>query len=1126
MGCSVLLTAVLVAGGAVVLLGVLWQLRERVQRLERLAAGGELAERLRRLEQEVAALRSAERAAAPSTTPAAVRPTAVGPPRTIPPATVPAATVRPAASPPLAVSLPPAQRPPLPGPPQPVAPPPFAPPPFAPVVPARAPAEKPPQPATDRAQGFDWEQLVGVKLFSWIAGVALVVAAVFFLKYSVEHGWLAPPVRLVLGLLTGAGLLLGCELKAANRYPVTANALDAAGVAILFASLFAAHSLWGLISAGFTFVLLALVTVLAVLLSIRRDSLFIALLGLLGGFATPVLLSTGEDRPLTLFSYLALLDLGLGWVASRRRWRLLTALALALTTLYQWGWVVRFLSPERLPLGLGIFLLLPLAFLAGLVRNGGDEESAASSTGAGAWAAALPLALALFVAVVPVYGGRFWLLFGYLALLALGLSAIALWRGPALLHAVGAVATVVVTWSWLAISYRDAAAWPAVLVPLVGFPGFYLGASWLAARRERASFLAMARPAALVAPALVLAGALLVWLEPATVAPVPLFLALGGVTAAAAWVALRGGQPSLLLASGLALVVVEASWAARWLRPERSSEGLLLVGSLALLALAFPFLARRTASPWRYTTYLALAGPAILLATLEWPAFAREAGVLVLLGLLGLGFAATAVALGEGPLAALGLAACLLVLGGVAGRAGEAPWPLAALLLAVGLAGLGLLTFVEAAKRGALGVARGAFVAGAGLGIAVAQLAWMVAVAFPGAPAYPWALAAGLALVGLWLSLAASSGHHVLAAAATLPTAVTALAWRLAHAKAAFWDRSLLLALTLSLPFVLYPLLLGRRAGKARAPYLAAILGSTVLFFLGREALLAGGWDGVIGLLPLAQAGLLGLVLWRLLKGEPAGERDTGRLAMVAAAVLALVTVAVPMQLEKEWITLGWALLAAALAWLYRRLEHRGVLLWSLGLFVAVFARLGLNPAVLAYHPRLPLPIWNWYLYTYLLAAAACFAAVFWLRGRRDELIEGWRVTPILASGGTALLFLLVNIEIADCFSPGDTLRFGFLQGTSSLAEDLSYTIAWGLFALGLLAAGITLRQRAVRVCAIALLSITVLKAFLFDLSRLGGLYRVASFVGLAICLALVAVLLQKYVLRREGAEPRGPAPL
>src|SRR5205814_8398482 len=107
---------------------------------------------------------------------------------------------------------------PEPEPPSPPEPPPPAPPPI-----------RPPKPP------FDWESLIGVKLFSWIAGIALVLAALFFLRYSVEHGWLSPPVRASLGLATGVILLLVCELRIARGYAFTANAMDGAGIAILYA---------------------------------------------------------------------------------------------------------------------------------------------------------------------------------------------------------------------------------------------------------------------------------------------------------------------------------------------------------------------------------------------------------------------------------------------------------------------------------------------------------------------------------------------------------------------------------------------------------------------------------------------------------------------------------------------------------------------------------------------------------------------------------------------------------------------------------------------------------------------------------------------------------------------------
>jgi uncharacterized membrane protein len=236
--------------------------------------------------------------------------------------------------------------------------------------------------------------------------------------------------------------------------------------------------------------------------------------------------------------------------------------------------------------------------------------------------------------------------------------------------------------------------------------------------------------------------------------------------------------------------------------------------------------------------------------------------------------------------------------------------------------------------------------------------------------------------------------------------------------------------------------------------------------------------------------------------------------------VLAFITVAIPLQLEKQWITLGWALLAAALAWLYGRIPHRGLLLWTAGLAAAVFVRLSLNPAVLTYHPRAEIPVWNWYLYTYLVAAAALLGAARLLSRTEDRPLAGLpRLSTLLSAAGGVLLFLLLNIEIADFFSKGPTLTFGFLSGQGPLAEGLTYTLGWGIFALALLVTGIVARSRGARIAAIGLLVITVLKGFLYDSRALGGLYRVGSFLGMAICLLLVAWLMQKYVLARTEEE-------
>jgi uncharacterized membrane protein len=310
--------------------------------------------------------------------------------------------------------------------------------------------------------------------------------------------------------------------------------------------------------------------------------------------------------------------------------------------------------------------------------------------------------------------------------------------------------------------------------------------------------------------------------------------------------------------------------------------------------------------------------------------------------------------------------------------------------------------------------------------------------------------------------------------------------------------------------FIGYPLILGARVRQRYEPYLAAVLASVPFFFFARDAMLSVGLRWCIGILPVGQAILMMVLVYNLLRLEPAGRRELTRLATVAGAALAFITVAIPLQLDKEWITIGWALEGAALVWLFKRVPHRGLLACATGLLTAVFVRLVFNPAVLSYHPASSVPIFNWYLYTYLLSAASCFvAAYFWPR----RIAYGLAAANV---AGTILSFVLLNIEIADFYSTGPSLTFNFLS--SSLAQDLTYTIGWALFAVAMLAAGIVLHTRSARVASLVLLAVTIVKCFLHDLGRLGGLYRVGSLLGLAISLVVVGILLQKFVMTGRHA--------
>jgi uncharacterized membrane protein len=400
-----------------------------------------------------------------------------------------------------------------------------------------------------------------------------------------------------------------------------------------------------------------------------------------------------------------------------------------------------------------------------------------------------------------------------------------------------------------------------------------------------------------------------------------------------------------------------------------------------------------------------------------------------------------------------------------------------------------------------------------------------------GRPPLTWTVAAQVAFLTALLTLSKLADRPWIAPVSVAFTTAAVAGWQAALPAGSPWWYELAAATAIYLPYLAFPLILGERARRLRHPYLAAVLASFSFFLVARATLANNGFSWMIGALPVAQAAALAVLLAQLVRMErraaresPAGEArtgDPGRLALVAGAVLAGITAAIPLQLDREWITIGWALLAAALAALHLRIPHRGLLVWAAGLLAAVFVRLALNPDVLGYHPWSGMAIWNWYLYTYLVPALAFFLAARLLAKSDDRLAPPPlpRLSSLAAGGAVILLFLLLNIEIADAYSTTGGLTFSFLTGRASLAEDLTYTLGWALFAILLFLAGIVRPNRVARIAAIVLLLVAVLKGFVHDMAQLGGLYRVMSFAGLGLCLALMAVLIQKYVLPRREAE-------
>ena len=828
-------------------------------------------------------------------------------------------------------------------------------------------------------------------------------------------------MRVLIGTTTGLGCLVASTRL--RRYGVAANALGGAGAVILYACFWAARALYQLIPMEAAFVLMAFTTAATAVLAARYGSVLIASLGLTGGFLTPLLLSSGANRPFGLFGYLLVLDGGFLVVAYRRRWGGLALFALAGTLLLEALWVGSRMEPGQLAIGLGATGLFAVLFLASGARAPADGPRPLAWIVTQAAAILLPHAFALYFALDARLGQHLYPVAILLLLLELAALYVAARAGEdrslAFLPTAAGAGTLAVVASWLGRARPTTAlAWEAAAITV-----------------------ALALP--------------------------PVVRALRGR---------RVDVPALLYPAGLFTVLFAAG-----------------VGG-------------RLADPWPFVVGLtALA--ALIVALARAPG--RAALALVPPPLLGTALACLALAHGQAhgfPRAPAYVAAELLVF--VAGYA-----------FALACAG----------RRDALAhrAAEGALLLGA---ILLAGLAaWPRLLDQPA----PFVLGLSLGWAALLVAAVLLRGDGRWLAAAAVPTIVVHAA-AAARAIAPDAPPSLAPLVGCALAVVLFtqaPLLRWPRLRGRGAFYVAALAGHawlvpTLLLYRDRWGTLGQG--GVA----LAFAAVTLAVVPAIRRGfavdDPARK---SALVWVSASALGLLSIAIPLELDRQWITIGYALEAAAVTLLWRRLDHAGLKYFALILGGAVAARLCLNSEVLLYAGRGELRIVNWVLYTYWVPAAALLVAARTLGALETQRLRPWErgwYAPRSAGearplGATflgflaiAIVFVWINLAIADWFGTSATLTLEFERKP---ARDLTTSIAWALYAIVLLAVGVWRRHGGLRWVSLGILVLTIGKVFLYDLGQLKDLYRVVSLLGLAVSLIAVSLAYQRFVFRRPATD-------
>jgi len=199
-----------------------------------------------------------------------------------------------------------------------------------------------------RLTSGDWEARIGGSWLSKIAVATIILGMVFSLKYALDNNYIGVIGRVILGVVVGILFLLFGERLKFKIYRASALAISGGGLAILYLSIFTAFSLYQLIGQLPALLIMVLITITAALLALIHDSLVIAVLGVVGGFLTPILLGTGVDNQIRLFSYLILLDFGILALAFYKNWRGLNLLAFVLTQFIFLAWVAQFYHSSKL----------------------------------------------------------------------------------------------------------------------------------------------------------------------------------------------------------------------------------------------------------------------------------------------------------------------------------------------------------------------------------------------------------------------------------------------------------------------------------------------------------------------------------------------------------------------------------------------------------------------------------------------------------------------------------------------------------------------------------------------------------------------------------------------------------
>lgn len=194
----------------------------------------------------------------------------------------------------------------------------------------------------------DIEKFIGENLINKIGILILVLGISFFVKYAIDKNWINEPARVGIGLLAGA-LVMGIAHRLKTNYKAFSSVFVAGAFAIFYFTIAIAFQEYHLFSQTVAFAIMVIITIFSTFISLSYNRQELGVMSLIAGFAVPFMVSAGEGNYLVLFTYIAILNIGMLLISYFKKWNIVSVLAFAFTCILFSGWWLNLSSPAKAP---------------------------------------------------------------------------------------------------------------------------------------------------------------------------------------------------------------------------------------------------------------------------------------------------------------------------------------------------------------------------------------------------------------------------------------------------------------------------------------------------------------------------------------------------------------------------------------------------------------------------------------------------------------------------------------------------------------------------------------------------------------------------------------------------------